>query len=329
MVTRLQWERWQVVVYAAAIAVGCGVGLMSPQTAPWLERALWWVLAALLYVTFAQVPLVELSRVARDGRFFAALLTTNFLIVPALVWVLVRALPDNPALVLGVYLVLLVPCTDWFVSFTLLGKGDARRAIASTPILLLTQMIALPLYLWLFLGGELTALVRAGAFVEAFFGLIVAPLLLAAMTEWSARRWGFAAQWLATTAWLPVPLLAATIFLIAGAQVRATLGEGALLGAASLVFVAYAAVVPFVARWVGDRFRLDTLAQRTLIFSAGTRNSFVVLPFALALPTEWRLVVAVIVLQSLIELVAMIFYLWWIPQRLVRGEPQPETRPPG
>jgi ACR3 family arsenite transporter len=64
--------------------------------------------------------------------------------------------------------------------------------------------------------------------------------------------------------------------------------------------------------------RLQLERWQVLVFSAGTRNSFVVLPFALALPPEWRLVVAVIVLQSLIELAAMIFYLWWIPQRLLR-----------
>ncbi len=318
MISRLQWERWQVAVYAVAIAAGCALGLTAPATAPALERALWPVLATLLYVTFVQVPLDHLADAARDRRFLGALVVTNFLIVPALVWVLARALPGNGALVLGVYLVLLVPCTDWYVSFTLLGKGDARRATASTPVLLLTQMVALPVYLWLFLGHEFTGLVRAGTFLKAFLGLIVGPLLLALATEWGAHRLALVAQWRAASAWGPVPLLAVTVFLIAGAQVRVVADTARQLGAATLVFVAYAAIVPFVARWVGRRYRLDLPTQRTLVFSAGTRNSFVVLPFALALPAEWRLAVAVIVLQSLVELIAMIVYLWWIPHRFVR-----------
>jgi ACR3 family arsenite efflux pump ArsB len=318
MITRLQLERWQVAVYAAAIAAGCALGLATPTIAPMMERALWYVLAALLYVTFAQVPLDHLAEAARDRKFLAALLSVNFLVVPALVWILARAMPDNGALLLGVYLVLLVPCTDWYVSFTLLGKGDARRATASTPVLLLVQMAALPLFLWLFMGREFIGLVRAGAFVEAFLGLIVLPLLLALATEWTAHRSRVAKRWLETTAWLPVPLLAVTVFVIAAAQVKSLTDATGQLGAATLVFIAYAAIIPFLARAMGRRFGLDIAAQRTLIFSAGTRNSFVVLPFALALPTEWRLVVAVIVLQSLIELCAMIFYLWWIPRRLAK-----------
>lgn len=317
MLTRLQLERWQVAVYAVAIAAGGALGLAAPAAAPALERALWPVLAALLYVTFAQVPLDQLRAAARDRRFLTALLATNFLIVPAVVWALARGLSADRALELGVYLVLLVPCTDWFVSFTWLGGGDARRATASTPVLLLTQMVALPVWLWLMMGREFTGLVRAGAFVEAFLGLIVGPLLLALATEWAAHRSRPAARWLAATAGLPVPLLAVTVFLIAGAQARTVAEAAGRLGAATLVFVAYAAIIPFVARGVGRYCRLDLRAQRTLVFSAGTRNSFVVLPLALALPPPWQLAVAVIVLQSLVELGAMLFYLWWIPNRFL------------
>ncbi|MDW8344022.1 MAG: arsenic resistance protein [Verrucomicrobiae bacterium] len=315
--TRLQLERWQVAVYAVAIAAGCAVGWWLPELGPVMERALWPVLAGLLYVTFVQVPLDHLADAVRDRRFLGALLVTNFLIVPALVWLLARVLPGNGALVLGVYLVLLVPCTDWYVSFTLLGGGDARRATASTPALLLAQMVALPAYLWLFMGREFTGLVRAGAFVEAFFGLIATPLLMALATEWAAHRSELVARWRVASAWWPVPMLAAVVFLIAGAQVREVADAAGQLGAATLVFVVYAGVIPFVARWVGRRYRLDVPAQRTLVFSAGTRNSFVVLPFALALPAEWRLAVAVVVLQSVVELVAMVIYLWWVPRRLL------------
>ena len=55
---------------------------------------------------------------------------------------------------------------------------------------------------------------------------------------------------------------------------------------------------------------------RTLAFSLGTRNSFVVLPFALALPAGWEATAVVIVVQSLVELVGMVAFLWWVPQRL-------------
>lgn len=316
MLTRLQLERGQILFYLVAITVGALLGWNAPAAAPVLEKLLWPVLAALLYVTFAQVPLLELRGMIGHGRFLAALLVVNFVLVPSLAWLLARFLPSDPVLLLGVYLVLLAPCTDWFVSFTLLGKGDARLAIAATPALLIAQMILLPAWLWLFLGGELPGVVRAGKFLEAFLGLIVLPLVLVAITEAAARRSRRCARWLHFTARLPVPLLALTVLLIAGAQIRAVSGSWGLLGATAAVFVAFAAIVPFLARFVARRFGLTTNEQRTVIFSAGTRNSFVVLPLALALPAGWELAAAIIVLQSLVELGAMIAYLWWIPLRI-------------
>lgn len=329
MLTRLQLERGQIFFYLVTLTLGAILGWSTPAVAPLLEKLLWPVLAALLYVTFAQVPLLELRGVIGHRRFLAALLVVNFVVVPPLAWLLARFLPPDPVILLGVYLVLLAPCTDWFVSFTLLGKGDARLAIAATPVLLLSQMILLPAWLWLFLGGELAGVVRSGKFLEAFLGLIVLPLGLVALTEAAARRSKACARWLQFTAWLPVPLLALTVLLIAGVQIRAVSGSWRLLGATAAVFIAFAAVVPFLARFVARRFGLAVAEQRTIIFSAGTRNSFVVLPLALALPPGWELAAAIIVLQSLVELAAMLAYLWWVPSQLVpeSGLPSPRTQP--
>lgn len=57
---------------------------------------------------------------------------------------------------------------------------------------------------------------------------------------------------------------------------------------------------------------------RVLAFSFGTRNSFVVLPLALALPAGWELAALVIVLQSLVELLGMAVYLVLVPRILFR-----------
>jgi arsenite transporter len=80
----------------------------------------------------------------RDHRFMGAVLIGNFLLIPLVVWGLLAFLPDDPAIRLGVLVVLLVPCTDWFITFTHLGGGDTRRAIAATPVNLIVQIALLP-----------------------------------------------------------------------------------------------------------------------------------------------------------------------------------------
>lgn len=85
-------------------------------------------------------------------------------------------------------MVLLVPCTDWFIVFSHLGKGDVKLAIASTPVLLFGQLLLLPFFLWMFMGETFDEVIRVGPFVQVFLLLIVLPLLLAAGTELMAER---------------------------------------------------------------------------------------------------------------------------------------------
>ncbi len=78
-------------------------------------------------------------------------------------------------------------------------------------------------------------------------------------------------------------------------------------------------ITPIIARIVSRIFRLDTGAGRALIFSAGTRNSLVVLPFALALPEPLNgLVAAVIVTQTIVELIGELIYIRLVPKVLLR-----------
>ncbi|MEX2430782.1 MAG: arsenic resistance protein, partial [Dehalococcoidia bacterium] len=317
-----------------ALLAGAGLGLVAPDAAGWLERLVWPSLALLLYATFAQVRPADALAAFRHRRFLMASIVANFLVVPGIVWSLGWLLPPDPAVRLGVFLVLLVPCTDWFIAFTRMGRGDTRLAIAVVPLQLLVQFATLPLFLWLFMGQEFVNAVSAGPFLQAFLGLIVLPFGLAALTRHWANRypnrrktneasgdsaprnrpWG--ARWLHITASLPVPLLAFTLFLIAASQVTA-LGEVApSLGWAALVFVLYLAVAMPLARIIAAAFRLTPPAGRTLAFNLGTRNSFVMLPLALALPAGWEATVAVVVLQSLVELVGVIAYVWLVPKRL-------------
>nr|HQV20057.1 bile acid:sodium symporter [Gordonia sp. (in: high G+C Gram-positive bacteria)] len=178
-------DRHQVPIYIAAIAAGAAAGASAPGTTESFSVAMNPALAALLYVTFLQVPIASLAEAARDTRFISALLIANFVVVPLLVAGLLPLLPDDDAVKIGVLLVLLCPCVDYVVVFTGLAGGDAARLVAATPLLLLAQMALLPLYLRIFLGDDITDVLDVRPFVEAFVIIIVVPLLLAWLTQWA------------------------------------------------------------------------------------------------------------------------------------------------
>ena len=316
-------ERLQAPIYAGALAVGLTIGLGAPHVGERLEPAIWPALAVLLYATFSQIPLAHMGAAACDRRFAAALVLGNFVAVPVLVFAITRPVAGDRAVLLGLLLVLLAPCIDWFVPFTRAGGGDAARALAATPLLFLGQVVAVPLLLLAFMGGEAADVFRAGPFVTAFATLVVAPLVLAGATRTVAGRLFPSRRPAAALAAVPVPALAVVLLMVAASQADAVRDAGGQIAAAAAVCAAYALLVPLVAWAVCAAMRLPPPTARTVVFSMGTRNSFVVLPLALALPEGATLAAAVVVTQTLVELTAMTGYVRLVPLLIPGGREGP------
>ncbi|MEX2365591.1 MAG: arsenic resistance protein, partial [Pseudohongiellaceae bacterium] len=306
-------------IYLAAIILGLAFGRQFPEQSGYLELALWPLLAFLLYTTFTQVPLSRLREAFTNFRFLWAAVVGNFVILPLIVWGLMSIGPDLPAVKLGILLVLLVPCTDWFITFTHLGGGDTKSAIAFSPVSLLLQILLLPVYIWLFLGSDITTSLIQQELILAFFVLIVMPLAVAFFTEkWVEQREGRETL-INTLGRCPVPLLATVVFSIAAAQVNVVFGSMEILPGLFAIFSAFLLIAGLLSVALSRIWALPTNQGRVLAFSLGSRNSFVVLPLALSLPASFELTVVVIVFQSLVELIGMAIYIWWVPQKLYRS----------
>ncbi len=306
-------EARQVWIYFAAVLVAAVVGLLIPRTAV-LEGAINPALAVMLFVTFLQVPVTALGRALRELRFMGALLAVNFIALPLLVLGLVQFLPADPLIRLGVLMVLLCPCIDYVVTFAHLGRADARLLLASTPVLLIAQMALLPIYLRLFLGVEAAAYVQPGPFLHAFVWLIAVPFVLAALVQTWAARSETGERVSSGLGLAPVPATALVLFIVVAAVVP-QLGQ-TLDRTLSVVpvYVVFAVLAPLVGWAVSRLTRLPPEAGRAVAFSAGTRNSLVVLPLALVVPGAIPLVPAIIVTQTLIELLAELAYIRIIPR---------------
>lgn len=306
-------EHHQVKIYFAAVAVAALVGMIS-SAASALEAGINPALALMLFVTFLQVPLAELGQAFLRVRFLSSLLAANFIAIPLLLLGLIQFLPADPMIRLGVLLVLLTPCIDYVVTFAHLGRGDAKLLLAATPTLLIVQMLLLPIYLGLFLGDAAASLVQMGPFVHAFVWLIGVPLLLAAAVQIAAGRSADIDKASEFLGLLPVPATALVLLIVIAAVVP-QLGlaiDGALR--AVPIYIAFAVVAPGIGWLIARVARLDAPASRAIAFSTGTRNSLVVLPLAFAVPNAMPLLPAIIVAQTLIELVSELVYIRVMPK---------------
>ncbi len=308
---REKLEKHQTGIYFSTVVIAATVALLVPGTTA-LESSVNPALALMLFVTFLQVPLADLRRAFVHVRFLAALLIGNFILIPLLVAVLVQFLPPDPMVRLGVLLVLLTPCIDYVVTFSHLGRADARLLLAATPALLILQMLLLPLYLTLFLEKNAADLVQFWPFIHAFVWLIAIPLVLAAAMRFWAARSQAGERVSAAFGILPVPATALVLFVVIASVVPQL---GAAINATLQVvpiYIAFSIVAPLIGWNVGRLFRLDAKAGRSVAFSAGTRNSLVILPLAFAVPGAVPVLPAIIVTQTLVELVSELIYVRFI-----------------
>ena len=319
MTRALAWmERWQILLYIAAIALGVLVGLLAPALAHPLELSINPVLALLLFATFLGVPLVEIGRAFRDVRFLVTVLVVNFVLVPVVVFGLSRFVASNDALLIGVLLVLLTPCVDYVIVFTGLAGGAKARLLAAAPLLMLLQILLLPLYLLLFAGADAVAAIEIAPFVEAFVILILIPLVAAATVQGIARRHRAGRSIESAMAFAMVPLMMATLAVVVGSQISAVGSSLTQLAVLIPIYVAFLVVMLCLGALASRIARLDTPASRAIVFSGSTRNSLVVLPLALALPSALDLAPLAVVTQTLVELVGMVVCVRVVP-KLVRA----------
>lgn len=317
MNTNTWLQRHQVALYAVFVLFAVGVGVGRPSVATVVEQFIDPVLAVLLYVTFLEIPFVRLRRAFRNARFIAAAVGMNFLVVPVVVWGLTRFLPPHPAILVGAFMVLLTPCIDYVITFTELAGGDSEQVTASTPVLMLIQLLLLPVFLWLFMGPNVAQIIEPRPFVEAFLLIIALPLVLAWSTEVWADRSSTGDTWQQTMGRLPVPMLGATLFVVIASQLPRVQHSIDQIAVVVPVYVAFLVLMPVLARFATGALRMDVGESRALVFTSVTRNSLVVLPLALALPADYRLAPAVVVTQTLVELAGMVALTRVVPAWLV------------
>lgn len=316
MINRLIVEKYQALFYIVSITFGVLFGYTYPEISNSLEMVLWPVLAFLLYVTFSQIPVAHIPKAIFDYKFIIAALIGNFVLIPIFVSIIIALIPNDPVLKLGVALVLLVPCTDWFITFSQLGKGDSKYAVALAPIILLAQFLLLPIYIYLLFGKSMTVDIAQSNLIEIFIWFIAVPLFAAYLTQKLADRNRFWKKSLNNMGWLPIPLLVIVVFIIFSSQFQTISDSKNIFDTLAIVFIIFLVVTVLFAKLLASMFKLPVGQGRVLAFSFGTRNSFVVLPIVLALPNQYQTAIVVVAFQPLIELIGMLIYIKIIPNRI-------------
>lgn len=320
MINKLFFEKYQVLIYLTGIIAGVCFGAVNPALSKSFELALWPLLAFLLYVTFTQIPIAHIPKTFLNYRVISASLIGNFIIIPIVVALILAFLPRDPVLRLGVAMVLLAPCTDWFITFTQIGKGDTKFAVALAPVILFAQIFLLPVFIFILFGAQFTISIASTRMIEIFILFFAVPLILAFISQRLAETRFIWRKVLIIMGNLPIPLLTIIVFIIFSSQFQIISGSRNIFGILTIVFSLFLVFSAIIAKILSLVFKLPIKLGRVLAFNFGTRNSFVVLPILLSLPENFHTAIVVVAFQPLIELIGMLIYIKYVPNILLKHQ---------
>jgi len=297
-------ERLQSVLVTLAALAGLGLGLLLPVG----DVAGHVVLPALLVMVtavFVQMDAGHVGEVRRAGSVVAVSLLLNFVVTPLLAWALgAGLLGDQPDLRIGLLLLLVTPCTDWYLIFTAMARGHTGIAAALLPVNLVLQLALLPVYV-LLLGGQ-AAMVDAGTLAESVLLVLVVPLLLATgLRVLATRRRG--AAWrdrtvVAPASRLVLPMLYLAVLAMFAWQARTVVAHAGDLLALLAPLAVFFVLLPLLATGAARLLRLPADQRVTLTMVTTARNSPIALAVAVAAFPDRPLIAVALVVGPLLEL---------------------------
>ncbi|MFW9264347.1 arsenic resistance protein [Nostoc sp. CALU 546] len=263
-------------------------------------------LMAMLYGVFLNIPINHFGQAFKNYKMTGLILGINFIWTPIFVWGLGAIfLRNSPDLRIGLIMLMVTPCTDWYLIFTGIAKGNVALATALLPWNMILQVVLLPVYLLVFVGKLVQ--IDVAIFLESIALVLVVPMLLAFIAKWLIPKVnGF---------WREIPLKIAagqTLFLcLAITAVFASQGQtliqrpDVLLKILPSILIFY--VITFLLTQVISRFG-NFSYEDFACFSCTTlaRNSPLALAIATSVFPDRPLITLVLAIEPLIELPVMV-----------------------
>lgn len=295
-------EKFQTLIILSAVGAGLILGQFSmvEQNA---ESFIIPFILLMLYGLFLAIPIQNLKDSFKNIKFLGTSTIINFVWSPILAWGLGAIfLSEHPALWIGFIMLMVTPCTDWYLMFTAVAKGNIPLSTSLLPINFILQILLLPVYLLIF-SGTITP-VPFGTVAESILLVIFVPFILAHLTRLLLRN----KQYFLNGKFIPF-FSSAQILFLALAITAMFASQGSYL--TNNLEVIYIMIVPILLFFVIN-FIVAQTAGRVMKFSYEdtvslnltiiARNSPVALAIAVTAFPDQPLIALVLVIGPLIEL---------------------------
>ncbi|MEM6811422.1 MAG: arsenic resistance protein [Pseudomonadota bacterium] len=179
--------RGTVIVLIASIAMGIILGFTFPNIEEILSNQIDITILLLVFLLLFDVRIKNVLSSLQNLPFIGIVLVTNFIIIPLIGYGIASLfLSEYPLFFIGLVIYFMAPCTDWFLGFTKLAKGNTALGAALIPLNMISQLLLYPFYLHIF-GIDLIETISYSIF-ETVWQWFLIPLIAALVLRYICER---------------------------------------------------------------------------------------------------------------------------------------------
>jgi len=262
-------------------------------------------LMIMLFGLFLNIPIKDLMKSFSHHQFFSANILINFIWTPIFAYLLGYLFLQNQlSLWIGFVMLMVTPCTDWYLIFTGIAKGNVPLSASVLPLNLLLQIILLPVFLLLFF--EKSGGIDSNTLFESIVLVLIVPIVLSQAIKMIFYRLNKSE--LIDKKLIPFFETSQVIFL--GLAILAMFASQSvyLINNLTVVLILFIPLIIFfivnflLGRFVGYMLKFSCEDSASLNLTTLARNSPIALAIALTAFTNEPLIALALVIGPLIEL---------------------------
>lgn len=170
-------NKFQSFIILGMIALGVLIGQI-PFIQAYSEYLIIPSLTIMLFLVFIQVPIKKIGSSFKNIKFTSTSIIINFIWTPIIVFILGRIFfSESPELLIGFIMLMVTPCTDWYLIFTGMARGNIALGSSLLPLNIILQLLLLPIYI-LLIGGTSVDIDTISLAQGVLYSLII-PLVCA------------------------------------------------------------------------------------------------------------------------------------------------------
>lgn len=168
-------NKFQSIIILVMVFIGIILG-QFPFVQNYSEYIIMPSLIIMLFLVFIQIPLKDITKSFKNIKFTLTAVCINFVWTPIIIFVLGKIfLGNSPELLIGFIMLMVTPCTDWYLIFTGIAKGNVALGASILPLNFVLQLVLLPVYVFIIGGSSIQ--IDIGNLTQGVLISLLIPLL--------------------------------------------------------------------------------------------------------------------------------------------------------